>query len=89
MPSDACLCAIRDSSFSGSGVGVSTRRGGEGRHRPGQRLLLGTVGLVAAVEGAVEQLRVLGEQVLVEACRDLPDVFTDHGQRGLDDGTRL
>ena len=50
---------------------------GEGGHRSGERLLLLAAGLVAAVEGAVEQLRMLGEQKMaIEG--DLPDVFTDH-----------
>ena len=47
----------------------------EGGDRPGQGLLLPAVGLVAAVEDPVEQLRMLLEQVLVEASSDLPDVL--------------
>jgi hypothetical protein len=31
----------------------------------------------------------LGEHVAIEALGDLPDVFTDHRQRGLDDRTIL
>lgn len=71
-----------------SGVG-GHQAGCEGRHRPGERLLLGTIVLVAAVEGPVEQARVRCEQPLVEACGDLLNVFTDHRQCGFDDGTRL
>jgi hypothetical protein len=60
-------------------TGCGQQRGGEAGDRPGQRLLLGTVDLVAAVEGAVEQLRVVREQVLVEAFGDLSDVLAHHG----------
>jgi hypothetical protein len=67
-------------------AGGADQRGGEARDRPGQRLLLGTVDLVATVEGAVEQPRVVGEQVFVETSGDLPDVLPHHGQRRLDDG---
>jgi len=51
---------------------------GEGGHRSGQRLLLLATGLVAAIKGAVKQLRMLGEHLAIEALGDLPDVFTDH-----------
>ena len=68
----------------GSGPGA-----GEGGDRAGQRLLLRALGLVAAVEHAVEQLRVGGEQVPVEALGDLADVLADHRQRRLDDRTVL
>ena len=60
----------------------------EGRDRAGQRHLLRALRLVAAVERAVEQLRVRGEHVLVEALRDLRDVLRDHLQRRFDDGSR-
>src|SRR5215468_4164322 len=51
--------------------------GGEGGHRSGQGLLLGAVCLVAAVEGAIQQLRVGGKQVPIKALGDFLDVRAD------------
>ena len=68
-------------------LGHLHQRAGEDRHRAGQGHLLALLGLVAAVEGAVEQFGVLAEQVLVEACRDLLDVLRDDREGRLDHGT--
>jgi hypothetical protein len=65
------------------------QRARERRDRPRQRLLLLPAGLVAPVEGPVEQLRMRAEQVRVEPPGDLPDVLTDRRQGGLDDGAVL
>ncbi|GAB3181420.1 hypothetical protein GCM10027162_36430 [Streptomyces incanus] len=45
------------------------------------------VRLVTAVEDAVEEFGMRGEQMPVEALGDLTDVVGDHGERGGDDGT--
>ena len=63
------------------------QRAGEDRHGAGEGHLLRSLGLVAAVEDAVEQLRVLAEEMRVEATRDLCDVVGHHRERGLDDGS--
>ncbi|HEX6871538.1 MAG TPA: hypothetical protein VF163_10620, partial [Micromonosporaceae bacterium] len=47
---------------------------------------MGAFGLVAAVEGAIEQIRVSTEHVLVEAPRYLVDVAGDGSEGCLDDG---
>ena len=51
---------------------------GESGHRSGQRLLLLATGLVAAIEGAVKQLWMLGEHMAIKALGNLADVLTDH-----------
>jgi hypothetical protein len=45
--------------------------------------------LVAAVEGSIQQLRVRGKQMLVEALGDILYVRADDRERRLDDGSRL
>jgi hypothetical protein len=67
-------------------LGCVHQRRGEGGNRTGQRRLLGAFGLVAAVEGAIEQIRVSTEHVLVEAPRYLVDVAGDGSEGCLDDG---
>ena len=62
-------------------VGVD-QQGGEGGHGGRQRLLLGALGLVAAVEGVAQQVRVGAEHALVEVGRDLGDLRTDQRQGG-------
>jgi hypothetical protein len=54
-------------------------------HRSGQRLLLGALRLVAAVEGAVQELRMAGEHVPVEVLGDLVDVLADDRKRRFDE----
>ena len=87
-PERRVLGAIRDISFSGAGV-RRHQPGGEVRHEPGERLLLGTVVLVSAVEGSIEQARMRREKPFLEAFCDRLNVFADHRQGGFDDGTRL
>ena len=53
------------------------QQGRIGRDGGGERLLLGALGLVAAVEGVAQQLGVRGEHPPVEHRGDLLDVLTD------------
>ncbi len=68
----------------GALVGVGQQRAGEGRDRTRESLLLAAVGLVAAVEQVVEQLRVGLEQTPVEHLADLADGRAHDGQGGFD-----
>src|SRR5215472_6810579 len=63
--------------------------GGKCSHRSGQCLLLVAVRLVAAVEGAIQQLRVGGKQVPIKTLGDFLNVRADDWQRRLNDGSRL
>jgi len=63
--------------------------GGECGHRSSQCQLLGALCLVAAIEDSIQQFRMGGEQVLIEALGDILDVRADGWQGRLDDGSRL
>jgi hypothetical protein len=45
--------------------------------------------LVATIEDSIQQFRMGGEQVLIEALGDILDVRADGWQGRLDDGSRL
>src|SRR5215813_10100409 len=57
-------------------------------YRSGQCLLLVAVRLAAAVEGAIQQLRVGGKQVPIKALGDFLNVRADDWERRLNDGSR-
>ena len=69
-------------------VGVVDQGAGEEHDGPGQRSLLRAFGLIAAIEKAVEQFRMLAEHALVETLGNSPDVLADDRQRRLDNSPR-